>query len=457
MITRHVILTTTFAKLPLGFRRNAWPVATLLLLVILLFHALPSGYWRGDDSAILLHALNSKGLSAFYDSNDWQKLSPSNLTPWVTLSFKVDLWLAGLSPRFFYVHQLCSLGMVAVSAYALSRQWVSPVWAFLSVCLFLVGAPTASVTELLMTRHYLEGMLFALLAMLAFVHALRQQRMSWAFAGAIAYALAVTAKEIYVPLVLVFLVIPPVNNLGTRLWLASPFIGTAFLYIFWRQYMLGAMIGGYADTNSILSFQSVTGMIEALGRFPEFFFGSSWKLPTILFCSALALSLFKRASIIPVTFVLAVAVFGPLVPLIAFPGISGPDRYLYLFWFVASIACVLSIQSAASLVSQNKSIQFAIAIPLCLVIITLAIFHKKDIEISRSAYYQEFDVQGRFIFEADKHKGFIPTQSLLNGYWYVTSLCDIKKWMGLWCPVSLIKGRANAYKKFEKQYITRLK
>ena len=101
--------------------------------------------------------------------------------------------------------------------------------------------------------------------------------------------------------------------------------------------------------------------------------------------------------------------------------------------------CTL-IQSAASLVSQNKRHPIAIGIPLCLVIITLAIFHKKDIEISRSAYYQEFDVQGRFIFEADKHKGFIPTQSLLNGYWYVTSLCDIKKWMGLWCPVSLIKG-----------------
>ena len=50
MSTRHDILNTPFAKLPLGFRRNAWPVAILLLLVIVLFHALPSGYWRADDS-----------------------------------------------------------------------------------------------------------------------------------------------------------------------------------------------------------------------------------------------------------------------------------------------------------------------------------------------------------------------------------------------------------------------
>ena len=266
----------------------------------MLFHALPSGYWRADDPAILLHALNSRGLSAFYDPNDRQKLSPSNLTPWLILSFKVDLWLAGLSPTFFYVHQLCSLGMVVMAAYALSRQWVSPVWAFLFVCLFLVSASTASVTELLMARHYLEGMLFALLAILAFVHAQRRQSMPWAFTGALAYALAVTAKEIYVPLVLVVLVIPPVNNLVTRVRLASPLCRTAVLYIFWRQYMLGAMIGGYADTNSIVSFRSVTGMIEALGHFPAFFFGSSWKLPTLLFCSALALALLRRVSIIPV-------------------------------------------------------------------------------------------------------------------------------------------------------------
>jgi hypothetical protein len=291
-----------------------------------------------------------------------------------------------------------------------------------------------------MTRHYLEGMLFALLAILAFVHAQRRQSMPWAFAGALAYALAVTAKEIYVPLVLVVLVIPPVNNLLTRMRLASPFIVIAFLYIFWRQYMLGAMMEGYADKSSMLSFRSLTGIFEALGHFPEFFFGSSWKLPTLLFCSALALALLKRVSIIPVSIVLAVVIVVPLVPLIAFPGITEADRYLFLFWFVASFACVLSIQSAASLVSPNKNIQYAIGIPLCLVVIISTIFHTIEIEKTRRALYQEFEVQGRFISAAGKQQGFIPSQPLLNGYWYVTGFCDIKKRLGLACPASLIKG-----------------
>ncbi len=302
-----------------------------------------------------------------------------------------------------------------------------------------------------MTRHYLEGMLFALLAMLAFVYALRQQRMLWAFAGALAYALALTAKEIYAPLVLLVFVIPPVNNLVTRLRLASPFILVAILYMFWRQHMLGSMIGGYASANTIMSFRSVTGMIEAVSRFPEFIFGPLWKLPTLLFCSTLALSLFKRASIIPVAIVLIIGVFVPLVPLITFPGISGPDRYLFLFWYVASLVFVFSIQITASLISLNKSIQYAIGIPLCIVILAISFFHSRDIEKSQRTFYQEFEVQGRFIFEAGNRQAFIPSQSVMSTYWYVTGICDIKKLMGLDCPVSLIKG-VPVNKNFDHMY-----
>ena len=150
-------------RFPEDFQRDALAITALLILIGALFHALPSGYWRADDPALLWHAMNSKGLEAFYSPSNWQKLSANNLTPWLTFSFKLDLWFAGLSPKFFYFHALGSLGLVAAAAYVLNRLWLSPLWAFLSVGLFLSGAPTASVTELLMTRHYLEGLLFALL------------------------------------------------------------------------------------------------------------------------------------------------------------------------------------------------------------------------------------------------------------------------------------------------------
>ncbi len=430
-------------NLPVFFKthtKDAWAIAALLALIGLQFRLLPSGYWRADDPAILLHALNSSGFSAFYDPNDWHKLSASNLTPWLTLSFKFDLWLAGLSPQFFYLHSLGSLGLVAVAAYALNRLWLAPIWAFFSVLLFLVGAPTASVTELLMTRHYLEGLLFALMSTIAFVHATRQRSTGWAAAGAVAYALAATAKEIYVPLVLVLPLIPPIGSIRMRLKLIAPYVAVAALYVLWRQYMLGAMVGGYADTESMFSMQSVNGMLTALSHFPDYMFGPHWVIATVVCGTALAVSAYKKPHGILFFAALTAGIVLPLVPLIAFPGISGPDRYLFLFWFVSSFATTFAVQSTVSAIVRSDRARSIAGATLCLVLTGITAQHAATVHRSNEATYREFDVQGRFYYEADQHQGFIPSATLLHGYWYVTNFCDIKKRMGLDCPVALIRG-----------------
>ncbi len=412
----------------------------LLCLIGALFYTLPSGYWRADDPAILFHAMHSKGLSAFYDPADWQKLSPSNLTPWLTFSFKLDLWAFGLSPKPFYLHSLFSLGLVGIAAYVLNRLWMPPVWSLLCVALFLIGAPTASVVELLMTRHYLEGLLLALLSVIAFVHAVRMHSMRWALAGALAYALAATAKEIYVPLVLVVLFIPPLNSLPSRLRLAAPYFAVATLYVLWRQYMLGAMVGGYADTKTIFSMQSVTGMLAVLSHFPAFLIGPNWHLPTLLASCALALSACKKPRGIPVILCLCLCVSLPLFPLIAFPGISAPDRYLFLFWFVASFAYVFALSIIVSAMSNGRATRNAVGYSLVLAMGVFVIPYTTEVRKSNAASFTEFDVQGRFYFEAGEREGFIPTAGLLHGYWYVTNFCDIKKVLGMGCPVALIAG-----------------
>jgi hypothetical protein len=426
-------------RLPENFQKDAASIIGLLVLIGALFHALPSGYWRADDPALLWHAMNSKGLQAFYNPANWQKLSANNLTPWLTFSFKLDLWLAGLSPKFFYLHALGSLALVSVAAYVLNRLWLSPLWATLSVGLFLSGAPTASVTELLMTRHYLEGLLFALLSVIAFVLAARQQRSGWAIAGSIAYALACSAKEIYVPLVLVLLLLPPIGHLKTRLKLIAPYLMVAMLYVFWRKYMLGVMVGGYADTQSIFSMQSVSGMVTAVSHFPAYVFGSHWVVPSLACGVALTVAAYKKPRAIPAFCALALGVFLPLVPLIAFPGIAGPDRYLFLFWFVASFACVLSIHTAVAVIDR-KNIQRISGACLCLLLISFSFVHTLEVQKTNEAMYREFDVQGRFYFESDRRQAVSPTALLLHGFWYVTNLCDIKKHLSLDCPATLIKG-----------------
>jgi hypothetical protein len=417
--------------------QDALAITALLAIIGALFYALPSGYWRADDPAILLHAMRSKGLSAFFDPVDWHKLSVSNLTPWLTLSFKFDLWAAGLSPKFFYLHSMASLGLVAAAAYALNRLWLVPIWSFLSVALFLVGAPTASVTELLMTRHYLEGLLFALLSVIAFVRATRRQSLPWALLGAMAYAFAATAKEIYVPLVLVVPLIPPVGRFASRLRLVAPYIAVAALYVLWRQYMLSGMVGGYADTPSVLSMQSASGMLVALGQFPGYLFGSGWRLPTALIAGALVIAARKKPGAVPAFAVLALAVVMPLIPLVNFPGITGPDRYLFLVWFVVSFVSLLAIQTASAVGRRSAPI---IGIALGLLLLAMAFSHALEVRRANRAHFQGFDVQGRFYFEANHRQGFVPTSTLLHGYWYVTNLCDIKKELGLECPSAVIRG-----------------
>ena len=102
-------------KLP-GLSRHflaALAISALLLIEALWLHGLRSLENRLSDALLQQHALQSPGLAAFVDPADWRRLSPNNLTPWVTLSFKLDLALAGLRPAVFYLHQLVSAGRVA--------------------------------------------------------------------------------------------------------------------------------------------------------------------------------------------------------------------------------------------------------------------------------------------------------------------------------------------------------
>jgi hypothetical protein len=90
----------------------------LVLLAVIVFglygHNL-NGFWRGDDTSILLHALRHAPYEIFISPAAWQELSSANLTPLVSLSFYIDYLFAGLNPRAFYFHQLvviCLVGFV---------------------------------------------------------------------------------------------------------------------------------------------------------------------------------------------------------------------------------------------------------------------------------------------------------------------------------------------------------
>lgn len=437
-------------------RTDALTAALLLLLVAGLCWQLPAGFWRADDPALLLHALDTPTLAAFSDPVQWQKLSPSNLTPWVTVSFQVDLALGGTDPRHFYLHQALSAVLFAWAAYALARQWLPVAWAGLFVALGLAGAPTSAVVEALMTRHYLEGALFMVLSVLAAVQALRQGQLRWALAGAMAYALSATAKEVYVPLPLVLPALAallPAPPRRPRWLLLSPWLLVAASYVPWRLHMLGSAVGGYAESASLLSMSSLTAWAGALAAMPTFLLGRAGGPTLVLVLLAAGVALHglapaRRLRVVLLVLVLVACVFGPLLPLALSPGLTGPDRYLFLPWWLLCAGSVAALRGAGISRSQGPAHALGhtarwpagIGLALGTAIAGAALVQHLSTSAPRQAAAREFDTVGRFLLAADARSAFQPPPGVLAAWWYTTSLCEVRSRSGSACPQVLIDG-----------------
>jgi hypothetical protein len=120
-----------------------------------------------------------------------------------------------------------------------------------------------------MLRHYLEGSAFMLASLFLFVTALRRESLRMACAAAVPYLLAMTAKEIYVPLAVVALFLPE-KDFRTRLKFSAPLLSMLPLYFAWRYWMLGRPLGGYQDAffNSAIASEGrrimVTNVAESI-------------------------------------------------------------------------------------------------------------------------------------------------------------------------------------------------
>jgi hypothetical protein len=239
-------------------------IACLLPILLLWFHYyhVIAYWWMGDDPVILWFTIEKGIFSHFYKPDVWRSFSSANLTPWLQLSFGIDWHLFGLEPSGFYWHHIISFTLVLLAAYRVLTLYFHPVLASYILILFSLSVPSASVVQTLMVRHYLEGFVLALAAYYCYAIADRSNRYCWSFAGAFFYLLAVTAKEIFVPL----LVILPTHSIDSgqkKFKMLIPFIFVAGAYVLWRAYMLnfGSILSGYQHIVQ-------PGLVDFL-RFPQ--------------------------------------------------------------------------------------------------------------------------------------------------------------------------------------------
>lgn len=400
----------------------------LVGLTLVINFGVLSGSWRWDDPQVLLHAHQFSWLQDLTRPEIWQQFSPANLTPLLILSFEVDLILFGLQPALFYAHHLLVLAAGAGMLMLCLRLWCRSGAALAGGLLFLTGLPVMLVSEQLMTRHYAEGLVLALLALYGYVRYLRTAQLWVLGLATVAYLLACMAKEVYVPLPLLLLCVPDATT-RQRLLASVPFFVVLLFYALWRSYMLPSVGGGYADSSSYVNAGYLAQVLFSYARFPQLLTGSLWPLAVIVFVG-LAITYLLHSRQLPWrALVAAVLVLGPLAPLVSWPGIHLADRYLFVVW--------AALCFAVAYMADRSGQKMALAAMPVLAVISL--LHALPVRSDVAAKADEFEVQGQFVWENDASTAFVPSPDVAATLWFVNGLSDFKEGLGLGTsPVAVV-------------------
>ena len=329
--SRYFYLTHTIAAL------------TPIFLMWMLYHTALQAWWLADDPFLLKNLVEQGIFSHFYQSDVWRSLSPANLTPWVVLSLGIDWHWFGLEPLGYYWHHLLSFSLILLIAYQVLNLFFSPLICSIALSLLVASVPSANIAQFLMVRHYLEGLGLSLLALWSYVRAVQTQQQSWAFGGSFFYLLATTAKEIYVPLVVVLPCLP-IGSWKQRWKKLIPFIVVAGSYVFWRAYMLkpNHLVTGYGEAFAPqLDWDGVLALPNRLAEVLGWQHTWQWLIVGL----AIALFLWILVKYIKkhnpsYILVWLAATLLPIVPVLSILD----SRYLFLPYFIFCVGIAVSLQ-----------------------------------------------------------------------------------------------------------------
>lgn len=306
-----------------------------LLVVVTQATFLPYGFSFIDSPTILVHGIMYSPYEYFSSPYHYEFLSPDNLTPWVTLSWEIDYALSGLDPLGFRIHQLAAATLLVVLIFTVLIQLkVQPIVAFLFSWAMSVTPAFLDVTAALESRHYLEGLIFSLTSTLCILQYNKDKQYFWLIVSALLYALATTAKEIYVPLpgILFFLLQP---GLQARALSILPHAIVTIGYMFWRFHMLRGSFGGYSEAGAYSSvIASGEQLAAAPGKVVDYLFGTKTQslialgaYVTVAACSYRKLSANMLIAAVVAGFWLLAPLF-TLLPVLSLGYFSG--RWLFL-------------------------------------------------------------------------------------------------------------------------------
>lgn len=398
-----------------GYVTHTIAVLTPIGLMWILYYTAMQAWWLADDPALLRNIAERGILPHFYQSDVWRSVSYINLTPWVIFSLGIDWHFFGLEPLGYYIHHLLSFSIVLFLAYWVLNLFFSPLTCSLTLSILVVSVPSANVAQLLMVRHYLEGLGLSLLAIGAYVKAVQTQQQKWTYLGSIGYLLATTAKEIYVPLV-IMLPCLPVGTWQQRWKRLVPFIVVAGSYVVWRFYMLkpSNLVSGYSEIVAPkLNWERVlalpTRIVETLG------WQQTWQLLILLLVSLIASGIIvknlQRCQIGCVLLWIAATTL-PVIPVLS---VLDP-RYLFLPFLVFCLGLALSLQF---LIDQQRH-YLALILGLSMLAVGIQSIPTGLAFIQRAEVLNQYRVEGEFILKDNQARGMLINP--IASSWYYSNL-----------------------------------
>ncbi len=183
--------------------------ATVLGLCLFSFLGSPM-YWHSDDPIVLWQVRRISFGSWFLSPDALRSLGTGNaLVPMFPCSLKLDTMFGGATPSVSYAHQIGSTVLAGLAVFVLFfRITTSRTLAFVCALAWVVAAPTGSTIHYISIRHYLEGLLFGVLAVLSawplFVSDELPSRRAMAV-SAVCFHVAILYKEVLLILYPLFL------------------------------------------------------------------------------------------------------------------------------------------------------------------------------------------------------------------------------------------------------------
>lgn len=308
-----------------------------------------------DSPILLAQAILYSPLEYFTSPEGYQFLSYNNYTPLVTLSWDIDYSLFGLEVRAYRIHQLLSLLAALAASYLVMYRVTGSIMNVTVFTFAIINLPgTTSALELLVNRHYIEGLLFALLSFTFFqLHQTSAQR-RWLFFSVLFYAISITAKEVFIPLpgILFFLYQDPLRAKLQRIF---PYAAALSVYFGLRFYILGGA-GGYSAAQDSLNVLGNLLVVSStmLSVAKAFFSHPTFSL--LLFLVFFILLAGNMSKLGHRKWAISIGAIGLLLPLIALLPMISVGFFFPRWVFVPAVVFLLCLSYLCS-ISSSKAIQ----------------------------------------------------------------------------------------------------